>query len=321
MTTLKEICSLITKQHGDGSVIMMDDSSSLNTNIIPTGLISLDIALGGGIPKGRQIEVFGAESSGKSSLALQFAAQLTKSNNECLYIDLENSLHIDYLRDLGIDDSKLAISQPDSGSEALGIAELAVNSGLSLVVIDSVSAILTSQENEGDYGDSNMASLARFMSSACRKINPAVAKTDSILLWINQTRDKISSFGGGGSITTGGKSLRFYASQRIELIHIGQLKDGEEVVGSRVKIKIVKNKISSPYRSCEMDLIYGHGFCRYGDALDLALSRDVVKRSGSWYSFGDRKLGQGRESVRTLLRENEELFNEIVTKLGEKDGS
>lgn len=319
MNKLTNVLNAVKKDYGNGAVIMLNNSACLSTNIVPSGFLGIDKILGGGLPKGRMCEISGNEGVGKSTIALQFAANICKNGGECLFIDLENSTHIPYLSNLGVNEDNFAIAQPDSGTEALAILECALKEKVDIVILDSISALLTNQDIEADYGDGNFGTLAKLMSQSCRKLTPILAESGSILIWINQVRDKIGGYG-TGNITTGGRAIRFYASQRLELSHIGQLKEGDVIVGSRVKIKTIKNKIAKPFMAVEENLYYGYGFCRCADLLDRAVETEIIQRSGSWYSFGDKKLGQGYEGVRSLLRSDESLFNDIVKKIGESSG-
>lgn len=317
MSKLNNVLNAVKKDYGEEAIIMLNNSSSLNTNIVSTGFLGINHIMGGGLPRGRMLEVSGLEGIGKSTIALQFAAEIIKQGGEGLFVDLENSTHIPYLSELGIDENRFAISQPSSGTEALSIIERALKEKVDIVILDSVSALLTNAEIESDYGDSGYGTnLAKLMSSSCRKLVPILAESGSILIWINQIRDRIGGYG-SGNITTGGRSLRFYAAQRIELSYVGQLKDGDVVVGARVRIKTIKNKLTRPFQVIEMDIYYGYGFCKYSDVLDLSLSKEIITKSGSWYSYNDIKLGQGRETVRETLKNDEKLFNELVAKIKE----
>lgn len=304
----------LNKDFGAGSSMLLSNKDALKLDLYSTGILSLDSVLGGGIPRGRMVELFGMPSTGKTTLALQIAKVILDSGG-CVYVvDMEQALNADYIKILGLDPNKLLISQPDNGNEALEMAEVAIKGGVQLVIIDSVDALVPKQEVDGDFGDSNMGSRAKLLAQACRKFQPAARESGTLILWINQLRDKFGGYA-GTHITTGGNALRFYTSQRIELSNIGQIKSGEAVIGNRTAVKIVKNKIFPPHKRTELDLIYGEGFSALSDLVDLATNADIIKKAGSWYSYNNEKLGQGKENVKEFLLENEEIRLKIVETL------
>ena len=296
----------IEKQFGKGSVMRMGDNVGMNIESIPTGALSLDLALGiGGLPRGRIVEIFGPESSGKTTMALQVIAQAQKAGGAAAFIDAEHALDASYGRKLGVDVDNLLVSQPDYGEQALEIAGALIGSGgVDVVVVDSVAALVPKAELDGEMGDSHMGLHARLMSQALRKLTGTVARTNTLLVFINQVREKIGVVFGNPETTTGGRALKFYSSVRVEVRRMGAIKDGEKVVGNRTKVKIVKNKVAAPFREAEVDILYGVGISREGDLLDLGVTREVVEKSGSWYSFGGERIGQGRETARAFLVEN-----------------
>jgi recombination protein RecA len=290
--------------------------------VIPTGSLAVDAALGvGGIPRGRVIEIFGPESSGKTTLSLQIIGQAQKTGGLAAFIDAEHALDAEYARKLGVDTDNLLVSQPDNGEQALEITEMLIRSGaVDVVVIDSVAALVPKAEIEGEMGEAQMGLQARLMSQALRKLTGIVSKSKTSLIFINQIREKIGVMFGNPETTTGGRALKFYASIRIDIRRIASLKDGEAVVGSRTKVKIVKNKCASPFRQAEFDINYGEGISREGELLDMGLEAKIVEKSGAWLSYGDLRIGQGRENAKQFLRENPELANEIETKLRKSMG-
>src|SRR6202167_6107509 len=294
------------KQFGKGSVLRLGSRNVLPVAVIPTGSISLDAALGvGGLPRGRVVEVFGPESSGKTTLALQVIAQAQKAGGTAVFIDAEHALDPAYAGHLGVDVHNLIVSQPDYGEQALEIAGALIGSGgIDVVVVDSVAALVPKAELDGEMGDSHMGLHARLMSQALRKLTGTVARTNTLLVFINQVREKIGVVFGNPETTTGGRALKFYSSVRVEVRRMGAIKDGEKVVGNRTKVKIVKNKVAAPFREAEVDILYGVGISREGDLLDLGVTQEVVEKSGSWYSFGGERIGQGRATARAFLVEN-----------------
>src|SRR5579862_32565 len=297
------------KQFGKGSVLRLGSRNVLPVTVIPSGSISLDAALGvGGFPRGRVIEVFGPESSGKTTLALQVIAQAQKAGGAAAFIDAEHALDPVYARKLGVDVDNLVVSQPDCGEQALEITSaLVASGGFDVLVIDSVAALVPKAELEGEMGDSHMGLHARLMSQAMRKLTGIVARTNTLLIFINQVREKIGVMFGNPETTTGGRALKFYSSVRVEVRRMASLKDGEKVVGNRTKIKVVKNKVAAPFREAEVDILYGQGISREGDLLDLGVTQELVEKSGSWFSFAGERIGQGRENARGYLIANPEM--------------
>jgi recombination protein RecA len=313
----------IEKNYGKGSIMRLGDEAVEDVEIIPTGSLGLDIALGiGGLPRGRIIEVYGPESSGKTTLALHAIAEAQKKGGLAAFIDAEHAFDRYYAENLGIDTENLLISQPDHGEQALEIADSLIRSGaLDIIVIDSVAALTPKSEIEGEMGDSKMGLHARLMSQALRKLTATISKTNTTCIFINQLREKIGIMFGNPETTTGGNALKFYASVRIDIRRSSQIKDTEKVLGNRVKIKIVKNKVAPPFRTAELDIIYGEGFSKAGELVDLGVEYGIVKKSGSWFSYGDTKLGQGREAVKQLIKDNPELAEELENKIKEKIGA
>jgi recombination protein RecA len=286
-------------------------------SVIPTGSLAVDAALGvGGIPRGRVVEVFGPEASGKTTLSLQIIAQAQKTGGLAAFIDAEHALDADYARKLGVDTDNLLVSQPDNGEQALEIAEMLIRSGaIDVVVVDSVAALVPKAEIEGEMGEAQMGLQARLMSQALRKLTAIVSKSRTTLLFINQIREKIGVMFGNPETTTGGRALKFYASIRIDIRRIASLKDGEQVVGSRTKVKVVKNKVASPFRQAEFDITYGEGISRSGELIDMGIDAKIVDKTGAWLSYGDLRIGQGRENAKQFLKDNPQLADEIETKL------
>lgn len=310
----------IEKQYGKGAVMKLGDpSAQMNVETIPTGSLSLDLALGlGGIPKGRIIEIYGPESSGKTTVTLHMIAEVQKRGGIAGFIDAEHALDPVYAKNIGVDINELYISQPDSGDQALEIAETMVRSNaIDIIVIDSVAALVPRQEIEGDMGDSHVGLQARLMSQALRKLTPVISKSNCVVIFINQLREKVGVMFGNPETTTGGRALKFYASVRMDVRKIETLKQSGEIVGNRTRIKIVKNKIAPPFKEAEFDIMFGKGISRSGDVLDLAVSIDVVKKSGSWYAYEGNKIGQGRENAKTYLEANPEIMEEIEKKVRE----
>ena len=317
--------SQIEKQFGKGAIMKLGSDERVNVPAISTGCLSLDIALGvGGFPRGRVIEIYGPESSGKTTLALQAIAEAQKNGGQAAFIDAEHALDPVYAEKLGVNTDELYVSQPDFGEQALEIAEILVRSGgVDIIVVDSVAALVPKAELEGDMGDSHMGLQARLMSQALRKLTAIVARSKTTFIFLNQLREKIGMFVGNPETTTGGKALKFYSSIRIDIRKILTLKSGNDIVGGRTRIKIVKNKVAPPFKITEVDLLFGKGISKESDLIDLAANNDIIQKTGSWYSFGEEKLGQGKESVRKLLEEDKKLFeklkNLVLEKLGIKD--
>ena len=309
----------ITKQFGDGSIMKLGEAHKANVELIQSGALSLDLALGGGYPKGRIIEVYGPESSGKTTLTLHAIAEVQKAGGTAAFIDAEHALDPSYARKLGVDTDNLLVSQPDNGEQALEIAETLVRSNaVDLVVVDSVAALVPQAEIDGEMGDSHMGLQARLMSQALRKLTGIINKSKTTVIFINQIRMKIGVMFGNPETTTGGNALKFYASVRIDIRRIGQIKSGEEIVGNRTKVKIVKNKIAPPFRIAEFDIMYNEGISKTGDVLDLAVQHAVVGKSGAWFDYKDEKIGQGREAVKTFLKGNPKVLAEIEKKVREQ---
>jgi recombination protein RecA len=303
----------IEKQFGKGSVMRMGESLTLGIEAISTGAMSLDLALGvGGLPRGRIVEVFGPESSGKSTLALHVVAEAQRNGGVCAYIDAEHALDPVYAKAIGVDIDELLISQPDNGEQALEIADMLIHSGaIDVIVIDSVAALTPRAEIEGEMGDSHVGLQARLMSQALRKLTGTLNKSDTIALFINQLREKIGVIYGSPEVTPGGRALKFYASVRLDIRRVESIKDGAEIVGSRTRVKVVKNKCAPPFRSAEFDIMYGQGISREGSILDVAVDLGIVKKSGAWYTYEGEQLGQGRENAKQFLRASPELVVEI----------
>lgn len=307
----------IEKSFGKGTIMKMGDKAVESVPVIPSGSISLDYALGvNGYPRGRVIEIFGPESSGKTTLAIHAMAEAQKAGGIAAFIDAEHAFDRFYAAKLGVDIENLLVSQPDNGEQALEIADHLIRSGaIDIIVIDSVAALTPKAEIEGEMGDSKMGLQARLMSQALRKLTANINKTNTTCIFINQLRDKIGVMFGNPETTTGGNALKFYASIRVDIRRNNQIKDGEEVTGNRTKVKIVKNKLAPPFRKAEFDIMYGEGISKIGEIVDLGVDFDIVKKSGSWFSYGDTKLGQGRDAVKNLLRDNPELADEIEAKI------
>ncbi len=320
LKALKLTMDKIDKDFGKGSVMMMSDKGVTEQEVISTGSIGLDVALGiGGLPKGRVVEIYGPESSGKTTLAIHIIAEAQKKGGMCAFIDAEHAFDSIYAQKLGVDIDNLLISQPDYGEQALEIADRLILSGaLDVVVIDSVAALVPKSELEGEMGDSKMGLQARLMSQALRKLTATISKTNSCCIFINQLREKIGVMFGNPETTTGGNALKFYSSVRLDIRRLAQIKDGDEVVGNHIKVKVVKNKVAPPFRQAEFDIIYGEGISKLGEIIDMGVELGIVQKSGSWFSYNNDKLGQGREGVKKLLQDNPELANEIETKIREK---
>ncbi len=306
----------IEKQFGKGSIMKMGDARAQKVECIPTGSISLDLALGGGIPKGRIIEVYGPESSGKTTLTLHAIAEVQRSGGTAAFIDAEHALDPAYAKRIGVDVENLLLSQPDNGEQALEIVETLVRSNaVDLIVVDSVAALVPRAEIEGDMGDSHMGLQARLMSQALRKLTGVINRSHTTVIFINQIRMKIGVMFGNPETTTGGNALKFYASVRMDIRRIGQIKQGEAIVGNRTRVKVVKNKIAPPFREAEFDIMYNQGISRAGDILDLAAARDIVEKSGAWFAYGEGKIGQGREAAKEYLQDNPKVMEEIAKKV------
>jgi recombination protein RecA len=308
----------IEKQFGKGSIVRLGSREALlPIAVIPTGSISFDLALGvGGVPRGRVTEIFGPESSGKTTITLQIIAEAQRAGGLAAFVDAEHALDPGYAKKLGVDVDNLLVSQPDSGEQALEITEALVRSGaIDVLVVDSVAALVPKAELDGEMGDSHMGLQARLMSQALRKLTGTVSKSRTALIFINQIREKIGVMFGNPETTTGGRALKFYSSVRIDIRRIAAVKEGDTVVGSRTKVKIVKNKVAAPFREAEFDILYGEGISREGDVLDLAVTHNVVEKSGAWYSFGGERIGQGRENTRGFLKENRDIYAKIDAEL------
>ena len=320
LKALKLTIDKIDKDFGKGSVMMMNEKTNIEQGVISTGSIGLDVALGiGGLPKGRIVEIYGPESSGKTTLATHIIAEAQKKGGICAFIDAEHAFDSVYAQKLGVDIDNLLISQPDYGEQALEIADRLILSGaLDVVVIDSVAALVPKGELEGEMGDSKMGLHARLMSQALRKLTATISKTNSCCIFINQLREKIGVMFGNPETTTGGNALKFYASVRLDIRRMAQIKDGDEVVGNHIKVKVVKNKVAPPFRQAEFDIIYGEGISKVGEVIDMGVELGIVQKSGSWFSYNNDKLGQGRESVKQLLIDNPGMANEIEAKIREK---
>lgn len=310
----------IEKDYGKGTIMKLGDHAIVEVPSISSGSIALDVALGiGGYPRGRVVEVFGPESSGKTTLTIHAIAEAQKAGGIAAFIDAEHAFDRFYAQKLGVDIENLLISQPDNGEQALEITEQLIRSGaIDIIVIDSVAALTPKAEIEGEMGDSKMGLQARLMSQALRKLTATINKTNTCCIFINQLRDKIGVMFGNPETTTGGNALKFYASARVDIRKISQIKDGEEIVGNRVRVKIVKNKMAPPFRKAEFDILYGEGISKLGEIVDLGVELEILKKAGSWFSYGETRLGQGRDAVKTLLNDNLELAEEIEAKITEK---
>jgi recombination protein RecA len=317
MKALQLAMDKLEKTYGKGAVMKLGDEATEQIEVIPSGSIGLDLALGiGGYPKGRIVEIYGPESSGKTTLAIHAIAECQKAGGICAIIDAEHAFDKFYAEALGVDTENLLISQPDNGEQGLEIADNLIRSGaIDLIVIDSVAALTPRAEIEGEMGDSNVGVQARLMSKALRKLTATISKTGCCCIFINQLREKIGVMFGNPETTTGGNALKFYASVRIDIRRSQQIKDGETAVGNRTKVKIVKNKVAPPFRTSEFDILYGHGISRVGELIDMGVDMGVIKKSGSWFSYNETKLGQGRDAVKQLLDDNPDLMEEIETKV------
>jgi recombination protein RecA len=319
---VEQAISQIEKQFGRGSIMKMDVDRVLDIPVISSGSLSLDLALGiGGVPRGRIVEIYGPEASGKTTLALHIAAEAQAAGGVVAYVDAEHALDVGYARRLGVDVDSLLVSQPDSGEQALDITEILVRSGaIDALIIDSVAALVPRAELEGEMGDQHMGLQARLMSQALRKLTAAIHKSMTCVIFINQIRMKIGVMFGSPETTTGGNALKFYASQRLDIRRLGAIKEGEQIIGNRTRVKVVKNKIAPPFREAEFDIIFGTGISKEGDVLDLGTSFDIVEKSGAWYSFKGERMGQGRENAKKFLAENLDIRNQLVELIKEKTG-
>ncbi|HPH99673.1 MAG TPA: recombinase RecA [Chitinophagaceae bacterium] len=320
LKALKLTIDKIDKDFGKGSVMMMNEKVDIQQEVIPTGSLGLDVALGiGGLPKGRVVEIYGPESSGKTTLAIHIIAEAQKKGGMCAIVDAEHAFDSAYAQKLGVDIDNLLISQPDYGEQALEIADRLILSGaLDVLVIDSVAALVPKSELEGEMGDSKMGLQARLMSQALRKLTATISKTNTICIFINQLREKIGVMFGNPETTTGGNALKFYASIRLDIRRSSQIKDGDVATGNRVKVKVVKNKVAPPFRTAEFDIVFGEGISKAGEIVDMGVELAIIQKSGSWFSYDTNKLGQGREAVKQLLHDNPELAKELETKIRTK---
>ncbi|MFC1563877.1 recombinase RecA [candidate division KSB1 bacterium] len=321
--SLEVALSQIDKQFGKGSIMKLGESvANLDISVIPTGSLGLDAALGiGGLPRGRMVEIYGPEASGKTTMSLHFIAEAQKLGGNVVFIDAEHSLDASYAKNLGVDIDNLLVSQPDHGEQALEIAETLIRSGaIDMVVIDSVAALVPRAEIEGEMGDSHMGLQARLMSQALRKLAGVINKSRCVTVFINQIREKIGVMFGNPETTPGGRALKFYSSVRMDIRRIASIKEGTDIIGNRTKIKIVKNKVAPPFKDTEFDIIYGKGISHEGEIIDIALENRILERSGTWFSFGEERLGQGRENVKKYLLENPDIKNTIMAKVKESLG-
>ena len=314
---LEQAILQIEKQFGKGSIMKLSEEAQQQIEVIPTGCLTLDMALGiGGVPKGRIVEIYGPESSGKTTVALHILAEAQKMGGTAAFIDAEHALDPNYAEKLGVNVSELYISQPDTGEQALDICESLVRSGaIDIVVIDSVAALTPKAEIDGEMGDNFIGTQARLMSQALRKLTGITNKSKTVVIFINQLRDKIGVIYGSPETTTGGKALKFYSSIRLDVRKVDVLKDGSDIVGNRTKIKVVKNKMAPPFKTAEFDILYGQGIDKIGCIIDVAVAADIIQKSGSWYSYNDSKIGQGKDNVRLFLKENPEMYDEIEEKV------
>lgn len=312
--------SQIEKQFGKGSIMRLGDQKTIKMEVIPTGSLSLDIALGiGGFPRGRIIEIYGPESSGKTTVALHAIAETQKRNGIAAFIDAEHALDPNYAKNLGVDVDNLIVSQPDTGEQALEIAEALVRSGaVDIIVVDSVAALVPKAEIEGEMGDSHVGLQARLMSQALRKLAGAINKSRAIVIFINQLREKVGIMFGNPETTTGGRALKFYSSIRLDVRKVDSIKQGEDIIGSRTRVKVVKNKVAPPFKQAEFDIMYGKGISNEGNVLDVGVEANIINKSGAWFSYGDIRLGQGRENAKQFLLENPNIYKEIERKIREK---
>ncbi|MGC9101972.1 MAG: recombinase RecA [Desulfurella sp.] len=320
LESLKVAISSIEKRFGKGSLMKLGEHEAVKIDVIPTGSLSIDYAIGVcGIPRGRITEIYGPESSGKTTLALHCVANAQKEGGIAAFVDAEHALDVEYAKNLGVDVDNLLISQPDSGEQALEIIDTLVRSNaVDIIVLDSVAALVPQAEIEGDMGDAHMGLQARLMSQALRKLTGAISKTNTAIIFLNQIRSKIGVMFGNPETTTGGNALKFYASVRIDIRKVNNIKQGQDIVGNRTKVKIVKNKVAPPFKEAEVDIIYGKGIDYIGDALDLAVNHEIVEKSGSWFAYKDQRLGQGRDNARDFLKENPDLLNNLIDEIKTK---
>jgi recombination protein RecA len=312
----------IEKQFGKGSIMKLGDAHSTGVETTPSGALSLDIALGGGIPRGRIVEIYGPESSGKTTLTLHAIAEIQRTGGTAAFIDAEHALDPSYAKRIGVDIENLLLSQPDNGEQALEITETLVRSNaVDLIVVDSVAALVPRAEIEGDMGDSHMGLQARLMSQALRKLTGVISRSNVTVIFINQIRMKIGVMFGNPETTTGGNALKFYASVRMDIRRIGQIKQGDEIIGNRTRVKVVKNKIAPPFRQAEFDIMYNQGISISGDILDLAVEKDIVEKAGAWYAYGEGKIGQGREASKKYLEDNPKVLDEIAKKVRDSEAA
>lgn len=316
---LEAAISQVEKQFGKGSIMKLGENTRLNLEFISTGALDLDIALGiGGVPRGRVVEIFGPESSGKTTVALHIIAEAQKNGGDAAFIDAEHALDPIYARNLGVDIDNLIVSQPDTGEQALEICETLVRSGaIDVIVIDSVAALVPKAEIDGDMGDAHVGLQARLMSQALRKLSGAINKSKTTAIFINQLREKVGVMFGNPEVTPGGRALKFYASVRLDVRRVETIKQGNDMIGSRTRVKVVKNKVAPPFRQAEFDIMYGEGISKEGSILDVAANNDIILKSGAWYSYGDVRLGQGRENARQYLKDNPEVTKEVEAKVRE----
>lgn len=319
VTAVEMAVDQIEKQFGKGAIMRLGDSTRMNVQTSPSGSLSLDIALGGGVPKGRIIEIYGPESSGKTTLAYHVIAEAQKRGGLAAFVDAEHALDPEYAKNIGVDIETLLLSQPDTGEQALEITETLVRSNaIDVLVVDSVAALVPRAEIEGEMGDSHMGLQARLMSQALRKLAGAISKSNTTVIFINQIRMKIGVMFGNPETTTGGNALKFYSSVRMDIRRTEQIKDGDNVIGNHVRVKVVKNKVAPPFKTAEFDIMYNEGISKEGDVLDLAVKEDIVSKSGSWYEYEDAKIGQGREAAKQYLRDNPKVMAELEKKVREK---
>ncbi len=319
---IEQAISQIERQFGRGSIMKLGEEAFMDIPSISTGSLALDLALGvGGVPRGRVVEIFGPESSGKTTLALHIAAEAQAKGGMVAFVDAEHALDVTYARKLGVDVDSLLVSQPDTGEQALDIAEILVRSGgIDVLIIDSVAALVPKAEIEGEMGDHHVGLQARLMSQALRKLTGTISKSKTSVIFINQIRMKIGVMFGNPETTTGGNALKFYSSQRLDIRRIGAIKEGDQVVGNRTRVKVVKNKVAPPFKDAEFDIIYGEGISKDGDILDLGVSLGIVEKSGAWYSFGENRIGQGRQNVKRFLAENRDIRDRIADLIMEQTG-